>query len=1810
LDHVENNDLTYAYFEPGADNEHYYFTDDAVIYSAEDVNSVVTSNADLNVNGDYYYRHYIFKTAANPNRTVDAEGNITISVVADFHFEKLGQEAIAVANVKDAATNDYRYLDGKRVVPDGTMHYAHSHDLSKNPNSTETYGNVRKQIVDAHLSGQASGGTGAKHYELVYMGNNGRLEVEPTQGILLSKKMTDNSAPDVTFTFDVKLTGLNAETTVKLVYVDAVGEEGIPQEKTVATTGELQVQLKAGEAVYIYDIPAGTAYTVTEQESDAYHQVDASAASGTVVDNMISNVTFTNEKTVYSELNVTKSVTYLKGASDANEAQKLFHVTVTLTRADDTAYAGKTVNVGGSDKITDADGKITFTITDKDTVKITNIPVGVKYAVEEDEASLPTGYRWTNKGDATALEGSVTAAGANAILRNAYTPNDLVASNISFTIEKILKKADGTVIGDWASHKFTFMVSRWDPQQQRWEPLFNEGDIFRDNQNKASSLGLPAQNYTEAGIYYYRIEENVGTTSGMTYDRTFHDFAVTVADSDLDGELEISSVTSVQNAVVTSASGIWSVSTVFTNTYEVNSTKLSFIGQKTLEGAVGTNRPLKDGEFSFTLTAVDNAPMPADAVNGVSTVKNGLLGDFVFPAITYAHAGTYEYVVAEVIPTEAQGNVYKGVTYTANQYKIKVIVKDDGQGQLVVEKVQVNNEDKTLTGNVLSGLDFKNTYAVEQTRVYLYAHKQLIGAQNAASRWFSFNLIRLEPNYFVYLPEGVAVGNGVSEKAEAFELGFSEVGIYKLTLTEPIPGEAVNGVYQGVTYDTTVHNVVIVITDNGDGTLSSSVTVDGVATNTANFTNVYSAAAVTDVVIKGNKTLDGAAGTNRPLQEGEFSFTLTGNGVHETVTNKADGTFSFSGLSFNTVGDYTFTITENDTGLGGVGYVTTPMEVVVKVTDNGYGQLEAAIVYGGDANARVAKFENTYAAQNAHLKLEGFKELIGAEGTDRPLQPNEFSFTLTDTGNHNFTYITDPATDATAVTNTLTVYNDAAGKIAFPTILYDAVGTHTYTIEEVKEADGTDGITYDKVVYTVTVEVSDNQSGSLIAKITKIEAKTGGNEAHIKHVVDFFNGYRAEPTTVTLAGSKVLENVTPGIAQNEKYISLTGGNLTKFPFSFQLEAVTQGAPMPNGTVDGKCVVQSIENGAITFPAITFDAVGEYAYTVKEVIPNSSVNGVLNGVTYTVQTHEITVKISDNQEGQLTAKVFVGTEEKTLDANGKAADALSFKNTYEALPPENPAYPNPGSVAFGGNKVLQNITAGIAAADQNMTVGKNQFFFELRDKENNPLQTVGTKADGTFLFDPRVFNSLGEFEYTISEVDGGKDYITYAGPVAVKVTVTDTDLDGWMEIAVTYDSAASLTVTNIYEAGSTQLKLTGKKEMDKRDPRVNEFSFVLKAVDGAPMPGAAVDGKITAKNDAQGNITFPEITYDTIGVYKYTLEEVLGTDGEGGVTYDKSVYDVTVTVTDEATGELIAVAKSVKRGETQASDAVFFNKYQAAPVEFFFSGTKTLEGRDMVDGEFTFLLKDAQGKVLQSVTNQDGKFTFKGEKLLTVGTYEFTIEEDTSADSKGITYDTTKHKITVVVKDAGYGQLKAYIGEQETDKAAVSFANTFTPEAVKAEIKVEKTLDNRSGKNMGLSGFKFQLVGQDGTLTQVTDADGFAKFELSFDAEDVGETFTYKLTEVNTQISGMTYSDVAYEYKFAVAKDQTTGKLSVTVTRDGKAVDGNAKFVNVYVDADEPPKTSDDAPLTAMTITMLVSAVSLVVLFADDKKRYNGRYLKN
>lgn len=1796
------NNLSYAYFEPGADNEHYYFTEDSVIYDA--AGNKVTSTDNLAEDGDYYYEHYIFEKNTGAAIT---DGKVAAS--ADFHKEKLSADAIRAANT----TKTYDAA-GNRCVPKGTMHYAHSHDLFKGAedssaaaetaNNTGTFPYVREQIVDATLNSQASG-TGAKHYELMYLGNNGRLTVNPATGISITKRVDDTiTDANATYTFMIMVSKANHDL-LEGTYTQKNGEN---EADIVFTNGLAGVTLKAGETVYIYNLPADAIYSISEQYGDGYKEFAAVKDTGTTVSGTIQEAIFTNTKRGTGSLTIEKDVTGHPFTTSQIESVD-FDFVVELTKADNiTKYSGDITAIKsgvGNVTLTFTDGKAAFKLHDNQELTILNLPEGVTYTVTE---SAKTGYQQDSSTGTTGAIKADTQAYAHFV-------NKYVATATTFPLKvAITKKLDGA---SWPEpenqpENFRFKVERLNADGRTYKDVTGNTNVIQSNNLQELVVDLSAQQYPAVGNYAYRITEVAGNTTGATYDSSRGLFIVKVTDTDYDGVLEIDVDTAASsNVTVLEPSGAEGhiVRKTFTNTYHVNATTATFKIKKNLTNTTGIDIPLTD--FHFGLYTDEGCT----ETNRVGVYTAGPSGD-VDVSLHIQSDGTKEYYLKEI-----PGSMV-GMTYDPVIYKVTVTAEDNNNTLTATVNITVyesnGSSSQPAAIDEVPAAVFANRYQVAPTEpatgTVISGNKTLNGRPWGENESFEVELYETDASFTLTDNQQPKQTQSVSENTPyAFNLGqFTSVGIHHYIVKEKLAGKT----DKGITYDAAEYHVTVAVTRGTNTVTVNNVIMHQLVANVTaiklgdsavdqtklDFQNTYSRTPI-DVTLSGtkqvvNQTPNNGNSSLPAISPAGYQFVLRRNNnagdILQTATSDKNGNFSFQPLHFTAPGEYIYEIIEvgaGNTVVNGVSYNAANWRVKITVTDNNDGTMSHTITTVNNMGA--SNFVNTYKAAETELSLTGIKELVGAEGTDRPLQANDFSFTLKPVG-------TAPMPNSET---SVTVKNSADGKFIFPDITFNAVGTYQYTITEEKETDGTAGIYYDKAVYTVTVDVTDNGAGKLVAKVTAIVANEGLADETAKHVIDFYNGYYADSVQVILSGNKVLENVTPGVAAAEKNIPLTGENLTKFPFSFMLEAVTEGAPMPNGAVDGKYPVNSGENGVIIFPALTFDAVGEYRYIVQEGIPANSINGVLDGVTYTAQIHDITITVSDNRLGQLVASVALDGNDKTFEADGKTVKALSFRNTYSAAEEV---------VTLGGNKVLENVTPGIAAGTTIDLTG-NEFIFKLEAVTNGAPMPAGTgnvvknAAGGAFRFGQITFNAQGEYKYTITEIsDPAKGYITYAQPVSVTVKVTDADMDGKLETAVTYGSANSLSVTNRYKAEATKLAFTGTKKVDTRKPREGEFEFMLISVSGAPMP-EPVD-TVYVKNDASGKVLFPEITYKAVGEYKYTIQEVRAPDGYKGVTYDKAVYDITVTVSDNGEGKLLAVAKSVKRGETADSDVVFFNKYQAAPISVSFGGTKTLAGRQLQDGEFSFILTDGAGVALETVKNKDGKFTFAEQKLLSAGTYKFFIKEDTSAVKEGIAYDKTVHEVTVEVKDDGNGQLKAYIGGEEKQTVSVSFQNTFTPKETTAQITVEKELQNLCGKPMGLEGFRFQLTDTEGNKTVMTsDADGLAKFVLTFGAEDAGKTYVYKLAEVDTEVKGVQYSDAEYEVKIAVTKDAVTGELhtTVTVTNDGKAYEGNPVFVNYY-DLDTTPETGDASRVLEMSLCMGISGAALLtVLVLGKKKRFSA-----
>ena len=1322
------NTITYAYFEPSEANEHYYFATDSVVYA--DTNGTVYTGANR-PSGKLYYRHVIY-TATDANQSGD-EKDATVTV----HYEELSEYALSVA--KKASDNSW-------YIPAGTLRRAtHSHDLEKTENVTGSFSAVRHQLVDAALNGDDT-----HAYEFVYMGNNGRITYAPAQGIQLSKTMNDNSQPEVAFTFDVALTapaGTTLAGAYQTLHVDAMGNETIGNASV--SGNKLTVSLKPGESIYILDLPTGTTYQVTERKATGYLESASVGATGVVANNTVKTVSFVNKVRGTGSLRVVKTVTYFNGAVKNNaSANNKFPVTVTLTDGLD-AYVGK-VTVDGQEKDV-TNGQITFDIVDGQTVLITNIPDGVAYTVVE--GAVPEGYAF-NANASVGLTGTVTTGGAAALLANTYTPgsveikdtNPSVVVDVSKTLETHQQNVDFT---------FEFKLQQLDTVANEWVDVTIGGQKLTTQINmtaagtKDAVISLAGLTFDKAGVYDFRVVETEGSIAGMTYDRTFHDFEIVVTDTDLDGQLEIDEVNAVQHAVVDwdANKEMAQVTTDFTNTYEVGSTKLTIQANKILKdltvvaGSPAKDKVLKDGQFTFQMYKTDSA----FAIQGINPeeAKNGVRGDVIFPTQTYTQADTYYYVIKEV--NEAK----PGYTYDNAVYKVTVTV-EPVEGQLQVTKVLVQKNEEAaadvtanISANVLSAntITFENAYKAEPVSVTLGGNKTLNG-------W------NIKDKMFTFVLENAAGGEIARVENVGGSYTFPQIdyiveGTSTYTISEVCDGE------NGYTYDETEYHVTVVVTDNGAGQLVAEVTYtkDGVPVDSPDFVNSYKAEETAPVVLGGFKEL--LVDTNlftRVLKDGEFSFVLKDESDNEveTVKNVGDA-FTFTGLTFDKAGAYKYTISEVVGSRGGVTYDQTIYNVTVTVTDSGSGKLTAEISYEAE-NAPVDPedviFTNRYAAEEAKLVLAGKKVMVGRE-----LQADEFEFVLLDSEGKELDRKT----------------NDADGNITFDELKYQGVGVHTYTIAEVKNDKG--GVTYDETEYAVTVTVRDNGEGQLV---TVVDIPDKGD---IVADFQFFNRYQADSVTVDIAGDKVLEDLS----------SLTDKTLNDFVFQFVLE-----------DAEGNVIETVSDNGnGFNFTDLKYDEVGEYIYYITE-----KENGIA-GMTYDYSKYRVTVEITDEvKDGQLEAKVTYAKAEDAESDIYESVTAVSFHNIYKA---------KATSVSFGGVKVLNgglNLKANdftfILKAEDGMELQT------VKNGEDGRFvfQSIEYTAEGTYVYtleeknDGKDLITYDTTKYTLTVNVEDKDGELKATTVVTKGEETVTDY-GFTNIYTPEDVETILSIQKILENKSEE-----------------------------------------------------------------------------------------------------------------------------------------------------------------------------------------------------------------------------------------------------------------------------------------------------------------------------------------------------------------------------------------------------------------------
>lgn len=843
------------------------------------------------------------------------------------------------------------------------------------------------------------------------------------------------------------------------------------------------------------------------------------------------------------------------------------------------------------------------------------------------------------------------------------------------------------------------------------------------------------------------------------------------------------------------------------------------------------------------------------------------------------------------------------------------------------------------------------------------------------------------------VPSTITFADNRTQTVKINSNAFPTDGVYRYQVKER------KGDNAGVTYDDRTWVLTVTVTDDlttFTRRITANTTCDGVQSDAIQFTNTYAPKDVT-VSLTARKTFDNADASHAKLTD--FQFQLFDNeravGVPvQTVNADRNGdvrfqplTFTASQLKGNKSKTFTYTVREIRQSAGGVNYDSHMGMWQITVTDDLTGQLKAQTRTNA---AYPTTFTNTYQAKPVSVQFRAHKTLNDPDHTGIQLQAGQYEFKC----------VEDKTGGQVGTAKT----NDQRGDVLFDAISYTRPGTYDYTIRETPGDRG--GITYDTTKHHVRVTVTDDGEGRLLADV-----KYDGGTA----IPEFTNTYRAQPATDTPTAVKAVS------ASEGNHYKLKGDD-----FTFTLHRVTA----PDGvTAEADQTKTNDARGNIRFDQLSFPLPGTYVYTVSErdvTVPGVTKDGTVTTITYTVKDvgHAGRLKVVD----------------KTITrSDGKTANGIRFDNTY-----------NPKGVGctLGGVKTIINADTATNRIPQD-----GEFTFALTSHDGAPMpegskdgvKTVTNTGTG-FTFGRMDYDKPGTYVYTVTEQAGRDPTIGYSTQ-AYDVTVTVTDQGGMLS-ATADRQATDVRFDNTYTPTPVDVTVKADKHLTGRDLNDGEFAAELKDSDGnllqtkrfARVPRDAQSDKATNVREGEGTLEFDKLTFDRAGVYTYTVTEQ---DGNlGGVTYDRTVHTVTVTVTEDAKTHRLVAAVSYSNGEGGEDGILFRNTYQPGNVMVELAARKNLTGRGLKADEFEFELVDKDGKVIDSARNdKDGDIRFKpltygrdNNGIDDCGEHRYVIRERNTGE-KNVTYDRTEHHVTVTVGDDLQGNLTAKVEYDPTDDTA-------------------------------------------------------------------------------------------------------------------------------------------------------------------------------
>lgn len=1811
---------TTATFQPNAGNKFYYYTQDTTLYTDQGCNNEARGNISR-YDTLYWKDTYWVQTSDG----VGEERSIGVAI----------QRGTAEWNAMES-TGGY---NGTYYIPAGTPRSDRPATMTdgKDQNTTGTAANVLNPSW-------TEGGDVTQA-----LGNNGKLSFGMPGSLEIKKDVDWGNASDQTkqdkntFTFNITAnvpTG-EGEATEPLTgtYNYYVGDSETASGQVTFNSGSATLTVKGDTTVRVDGLPAGTTFTVTEQGvgQNGWTVTDATSqegvensdtadgvVTGTIPAGSQASLTFSNTYhanevglNTNTTLKVQKNlegrdwrdtdsfdftITGFRAPSGANPVPVPEDTVVTVdanTDAYTASFGDITFDTPGEYRYaiqengdpeqpiagidySDAIYRVTVMVGDNGTGSLVIDSVKIELMYDDGGNLANTENEGTLiEGDTMAFKNTYNASTDTEGIQGKKVYNDTTGDNpyeggkFSFKLE-----AQGGFVTDSGNADDLTIAAADTPMP----------DNAQDNAVTTSNVG---ENFTfptitfdgnDAGnTYVYKVTEVNTGEPGMTYSNAEHTVQISVEEvTDGDGTHIVATVQAPYNSPQ---------NLVFENTYDPADATLTgddaIHGTKTLTG-----RDMKDGEtFYFQLTATnDNAKsvLPNAKTVEVTSLTDGS-ADFDFGEMSFSKVGKYTFTVNEVADengTETTSG--SGMTYDSNICTVTVDVSDNHDGTLKADVTYSNDVNSSVTDKA----QFNNTYEASMNYGAEGAGgivvTKTLNDRSEANNTFLFTIkgeteedtAKLHSRDLEFT-HGILTPGVPKEMEKLQQLTFDETDAGKTytffvdELEDRLAGNKPLTDLEGVDFDQSQYRVDIQVLDNGDGTMHTVTTV--------------------------TKTMD-----------------RDGSAVSEVVYGPSDSaTDGYEAPKFGFVNDY------------------NPDPAVV----------------GGNADA----------------KIQVTKTVEGADSA------TEYTFTLTLVEQDQAQYIEGLSDGKLEVSTNGTITEGDSQTVEFGELKFTKAGSYGFTVTE-NQPDEDVGWTFDDAdgdgatdTHHVEIVITDkNAEGKYDGKLY-VESVT--SDVGLDQPVQITNSYKTDP--VVVGG----EDAEQQIAVQK---SVTGDNTAAdAEFNFQLEPVVDDTNTedvwranveaaedgfePKTTISGGVTTDASKTA--TFGGIRFKAAGDYTFKVTEV-EGADDQADPSGWTYDGHEAFVTVHVTDDGEGKLKATVSYNNDGATTNADKSVTNAAAFTNSYSA----NSTDADTGSANVQLTKVLEgkawdgdsftfeikpeSNTAGIETADMPMPNDDAD-----GDGSNNTVTVnAPTEEDGKtaiFSFGSITFDTPGTYVYKVTEVTGGNVGIDYSSN---KATITIEVVDNHQGALVATVGIENNVFTNTY-ASELDYAAGGGLEIIKtfENADMREFNFTVTPKNEASADKLGIDmagETFTTKSDAtigDDNASHAEIMVidagtgakftqdDADDTYTYTVQETKGDDAS--VTYDGTVYTVTITTVDDGLGG-IKVTTTVTNGadykqtyvydndaETENQTAVvpFTNTYKAEGQlggngAVSINATKTLTNRPMVDGEFTFNVTntadDSNAMVTTGTNAADGTITFDAidysidQMLKDVDnglatpnvvegkdtfTYTYKVTEDTDSLDDGVSaIDAAGFQITVTVTDNGDGTLGivvAYPGGGD----GLTFRNTYGESQTGQKtlnINGSKTLDVQSGNNApDIEGkYTFTLTGSEGAPMPATteahnDAAGNVTFgDITFTMENVfGDTGVQEDATADETAADTGTDNAAVDSEAS----GESGAVSNAADVDTQSATRTKEFTYTVTESGNVPGVDNDAE-TSKTFTVTVT----------------------